>query len=373
MKKLLVFLLCLLMIGCTPKTNSQPDTPQENPLRKITFTSFEAGFDTVFYLTLYSTESDQTLQTLFNECVQIAYSYHKRFDIYNNYDGINNIKTINDNAGIQPVAVDKDVIEMLKIAKEMNQMSNGEFDVTYGSVLKVWHNYRDAAEPPKKGPIPNDLELQEASKHVGWDHVLINEDDSTVYIDEAGISLDVGGIAKGFTTEKLADYLSARGITTAILNFGGNNRVMGTKPDGTAWGLGIEQPGTQSAMVAVSLNAPISAVTSGDYHRYYVSEDGNTYHHIIDPSTLYPSDHFHSVTIYTKNSGYADALSTSLFTMSVEDGIELIKTFNQTYPDTPASAVWIMDTEKAFDTPHSFKTNGYFVTYTEDLEGKIKH
>ena len=144
MKKLLVFLLCLLMIGCTPKTNSQPDTPQENPLRKITFTSFEAGFDTVFYLTLYSTESDQTLQTLFNECVQIAYSYHKRFDIYNNYDGINNIKTINDNAGIQPVAVDKDVIEMLKIAKEMNQMSNGEFDVTYGSVLKVWHNYRDA-------------------------------------------------------------------------------------------------------------------------------------------------------------------------------------------------------------------------------------
>ena len=96
-------------------------------------------------------------------------------------------------------------------------------------------------------------------------------------------------------------------------------------------------------------------------------------HTITSLIQLYPSDHFHSVTIYTKNSGYADALSTSLFTMSVEDGIELIKTFNQTYPETPASAVWIMDTEKAFDTPHSFKTNGYFVTYTEDLEGKIKH
>lgn len=365
-----MILLCFLLLGCTPDT--QPETP-ENQLRKVTFTSFEAGFDTVFYLTLYSTDNDETLLSIFNECVSIAYGYHQLFDIYNNYNGINNIKTINDNAGIVPVKVNADVIEMLKTAKEMNQMSNGEFDVTYGSVLKVWHNYRDAAEAAGKGPVPNDEELKSAAEYVGWNHVIINEQDNTVYIDEKGVSLDVGGIAKGFTTEKLADYLASKDIETAIINFGGNNRVMGDKPDGTAWGLGIEQPGTQSAMVAVSLNAPISAVTSGDYHRYYVSEDGNTYHHIIDPSTLYPSEYFHSVTIYTKDSGYADALSTSLFTMSIEDGMKLVEQFNQTYPNTPASVVWIMDEDKAFDTSCSFKTSGYFVVYTEDLKGKIRH
>lgn len=370
LKKCLMILLCFLLLGCTPDT--QPETP-ENQLRKVTFTSFEAGFDTVFYLTLYSTDNDETLLSIFNECVSIAYGYHQLFDIYNNYNGINNIKTINDNAGIVPVKVNADVIEMLKTAKEMNQMSNGEFDVTYGSVLKVWHNYRDAAEAAGKGPVPNDEELKSAAEYVGWNHVIINEQDNTVYIDEKGVSLDVGGIAKGFTTEKLADYLASKDIETAIINFGGNNRVIGNKPDGTAWGLGIEQPGTQSAMVAVSLNAPISAVTSGDYHRYYVSEDGNTYHHIIDPSTLYPSEHFHSVTIYTKDSGYADALSTSLFTMSIEDGMKLVEQFNQTYPNTPASVVWIMDEDKAFDTSCSFKTSGYFVVYTEDLEGKIRH
>ena len=366
LKKFLMLLLCFLLLGCTPNTT-------ENQLRKVTFTSFEAGFDTVFYLTLYSTESDEKLLSTFNECVSMAYGYHQLFDIYNDYNGVNNIKTINDNAGIQPVEVNADVIEMLKTAKKMNQMSNGEFDVTYGSVLKVWHNYRDTATNTGKGPIPDDDELNAAAQHVGWDHILINEQNNTVYIDEKGISLDVGGIAKGFTTEKLANHLASKGVETAIINFGGNNRVMGSKPDGSAWGLGIEQPGTQNAMVAVSLNAPISAVTSGDYHRYYVSEDGNTYHHIIDPTTLYPSEHFHSVTIYTKDSGYADALSTSLFTMSVEDGRQLIQEFNTLHPDTPASVVWIMDEDKAFDTPYSFKTSGYFVTYTEDLSGKIRH
>lgn len=373
MKKIVMILLCFLMIGCTSQSGKQPDQSQNNEIQKVTYTSFEAGFDTVFYLTFYSAESEETLKTIFNECVGMAYSYHKLFDIYNNYDGINNIKTINDNAGIQAVQVDEAIIEMLNIAKEMNTMSNGEFDVTYGAVLKVWHNYRDAAESSKVGPVPDDNELKEAVKTVGWDHIIINEEENTVYIDQTGVLLDVGGIAKGFTTEKLAGFLTLKGIETAIINFGGNNRVMGTKPDGSLWGLGIEQPGTQSAMVAVSMNAPISAVTSGDYHRYYISEDGNTYHHIIDPNTLYPSNHFHSVTIYTKDSGYADALSTSLFTMDVEDGQKLIEQFNKIYPDTPASAVWVMDEDKAFNTEYGFKTAGYFVTYTKDLHGKIRH
>ena len=364
MKKLCLILLSLLLIGCTA---------EKKEVQKLSYTSFEAGFDTVFYLTFYSSESEEKLQSIFNECVDLAYSYHQLFDIYNNYEGINNLKTINDNAGIAPVKVNPDIIELLQISKEMNEMSNQEFDVTYGSVLKVWHNWREEAETAESGPIPDDSLLQEAQKTVGWQHVQIDTVHNTVYLDQKGVQLDVGGIAKGFTTEKLAAFLDKKHIDTAIINFGGNNRVIGTKPDGSDWGLGIEQPGSASAMLAVKLPGPVSAVTSGDYHRYYVSADGNTYHHIIDPQTLYPANHYHSVTIYTKDSGYADALSTSLFTMSVEGGKELLAQFNQKYPDTPASAVWIMDEDKAFETKHSITKAGYFITYTEDLEGKISH
>ena len=378
MKKILIFLLCALMTGCTVSQNTQqPDaaaTPDvSTEIRKTTYTSFEAGFDTVFYLTFYSSASDETLKGIFDECVELAYSYHQLFDIYHTYEGVNNIKTINDNAGIEPVTVQSDIIEMLVLAKEMNEMSNGEFDVTYGAVLKLWHNWREEAESTGTGPVPDQAQLLEAQKNVGWQHIQIDEENSTVYIDQEGISLDVGGIAKGFTVEKLASFLTSKGIDTAIINFGGNNRVLGTKPDGSAWGLGIEQPGTSSAMVAIKLNGETSAVTSGDYHRYYLSEDGNLYHHIIDPQTLFPSIHFHSVTIYTKDSGYADALSTSLFTMSVEDGQKLLDEFNTLHPDTPASAVWMMDEDKAIDTEYGFYKSGYFVVYSADLEGKIDY
>lgn len=376
MKKLLILCLCILLAGCVSSpAQDETDNPSvhtpSSEIKKSTYTSFEAGFDTVFYLTFYSTESEEKLQSIFNECVQLAYSYHKQFDIYNDYPDVQGIKAINDNAGKKAVKVSADVIEMLKIAKEMNEMSFGEFDVTYGSVLQVWHNWRDEAADTGKGPIPDQALLKEAEKNVGWEHVIFDEENSTVYLDQEGIRLDVGGIAKGFTVEKIATFLSLKGVDTAIINFGGNNRVIGSKPDKSNWGLGIEQPGTTSAMVAISLPGPVSAVTSGDYHRYYVSEDGNTYHHIIDPQTLFPAAHFHSVTIYTKDSGYADALSTSLFTMSVEEGQKLIDEFNLKYPDTPASAVWIMDEALSFDTEYGFKKASYFITYTADLQGKI--
>ncbi len=376
MKKILILLICVLLTGCFSSsvqddTGNPPANTPSSEITKTTFTSFEAGFDTVFYLTFYSAQSQQQLQSIFNECVAMAYSYHKMFDIYNSYPDVSGIKAINDNAGKQPVQVSSEVIEMLKIAKEMNEMSHGEFNITYGSVLEVWHNWREEAKDTGTGPVPDEVLLKEAEKNVGWQHVIIDEENNTVYLDQKGIRLDVGGIAKGFTVEKIAAFLASKGVETAIINFGGNNRVMGSKPDKSNWGLGIEQPGTTSAMVAISLPGPVSAVTSGDYHRYFVSEDGNTYHHIIDPQTLFPATHFHSVTIYTKDSGYADALSTSLFTMNVEEGQQLIDEFNLKYPETPASAVWIMDDNQAFETEYGFKKAGYFITYTPDLHGKI--
>lgn len=373
MKKLFMILLSLLLIGCTAP--QQPDDPvpsaSADPVVKTTFTSFEAGFDTVFYLTFYSSKSQDELKAIFNESVALAYSYHQLFDIYNTYPNINNVKTINDHAGIEPVKVDKAIIEMLKLAKEMNQMSHGEFDVTYGSVLKVWHNYREEYESTGKGPVPNTNELTKAEISTGWEHIHIDEEAETVYIDQSDVSLDVGGIAKGFATEKIAAFLELKGIDTAIINFGGNNRVIGSKPDGSLWGLGVEEPGTGSTLLAVDLAGPVSVVTSGDYHRYYISEDGNTYHHIIDPETLYPAVHYRSVTIFTKDSGYADALSTSLFTMNIEDGKALLNEFNKAHPETPASAIWICDKDKK--TEEGFVTGNFFITSTEDLKNKVRH
>ena len=149
----------------------------------------------------------------------------------------------------------------------------------------------------------------------------IDEKAGTVRITDADASLDVGAIAKGYAVEQAARWLEDKGISGYVLNVGGNIRVTGTKPDGNGWITGIREPDLSSskAFALVIELKDISCVTSGDYERYFVSK-GTSYHHLIDPQTLYPARFFTSVTVLTKDSAEADALSTAFFCMSLERG-----------------------------------------------------
>lgn len=361
--------ICLIA-GCSSKP-AQSST--EKKIDSYSNTSLQEVFDTVYSFKEY-TDNKELAASHFKTSENQLQKYTQLFDIYNDYEGVNNLKTINDNAGIQPVKVDPVIISMLKTAKNFYDWSNGEFDITIGSLLKVWHTYREEGialnEEGKEGKVPSKSELEAAAKNKGWEYVQIDEDDSTVYITNPDVSLDVGGIAKGYATELCAKTMKETGMTTGILNVGRNIRLLGEKEDGN-WSVGITDPEGKypNGLVVLSFKEEESVVTSGDYERYYKADDGQIYPHIVDPSTMYPARLYRSVSILTEDSGAADCLSTALFTMSIEEGKQLLKTYTEK-TGKEAGAIWI--TEKDKTQNEEYKTVGdYNVICTDNLEDKI--
>lgn len=279
----------------------------------------------------------------FEEQVQIIYDnlkeYHELYDIYNNYDGINNLKTINDNAGINPVKVDKKIIDLLLFSKETYELTNGKVNIAFGAVLEVWHEYRTKGiEEPQMAKIPPMELLEKLSAHTDINKMIINEEESTVFLEDSEMSLDVGGIAKGYATERVSEIAEQNGFTSALISVGGNVRSIGTRYEKEKyWNVGVQNPDMDSEEenLAILNLSNMSLVTSGVYQRYYTVE-GKQYHHIIDSDTLMPSDYFTAVSILCKDSGMADALSTAIFNMSYEDGLKLIESIDNT------EAIWIL-------------------------------
>jgi thiamine biosynthesis lipoprotein len=370
------FISLTMLCSCTSSTASASASPSDSGLQTYQNVSVDAGFDTVLVYQ-EATDSKDLFDTHFNEAVDLFKYYNNLFDIYNNYDGLNNLKTINDNAGIAPVTVSSDIIDMLKKAKQFYEYSNGEFDVTMGSLLKVWHKYREEGitknEDGEQGDLPSDEELSEAASYKGWDYIQIDEEASTVYITDPNVSLNVGGIAKGYATEKIADQLQSEGVVHAAINAGGNNRTLGDKADGTTWNVRIQNPTGSDNLMVVSESGEESFVTSGDYERYYTATDGNRYHHIIDPSTNYPASYYHSVTIVTKDSGTADCLSTTLFTMSYEEGLATIEAYKAANPDTDVDVIWMADKDSDVlkDCPNSKVVGDLYIAWTDGLNDHI--
>lgn len=265
---------------------------------------------------------------------------HKLYDIYNDYDGLNNLKTINDNAGIAPVKVDADIIELLKLSKQAYHDTGGIFNITLGPVLKIWHDYRAAGiDDIGAAKLPPMEDLREASLNTDIENLIIDEEKSTAYLKEAGMSIDVGSVAKGYAAEKAVLAAKEAGMESALVSVGGNIIAVGKPLDDTRdrWGVGIQDPKKDVGDVSnvadtVFLNDK-AVVTSGSYQRYYVV-DGKTYSHIIDPETLMPADKYNSVTVIHESSAMADALSTAVFILPEKEAEVLLRQHG-------ASALWI--------------------------------
>lgn len=264
--------------------------------------------------------------------------YHRLYDIYNDYDGVKNIKTINDNAGVAPVEVSRDIIDLLLFSKEMYTKTEGQMNVAMGSVLKIWHDYREAGiNNPESAKLPDMEELQTASVYCDIDEIVIDEVAMTVYLPDANMSLDVGSIGKGYAVQRIAEYAKKIGMESVLLSVGGNVCAVGSKPDGSDWRVGIQNPDLNSEETYVQKIdvADVCVVTSGDYQRYY-TVDGVKYCHIIDTDTLMPANYFPSVSIVTTDSGLADALSTSVFNMPFEEGLAFVNSLDG------VEAMWIL-------------------------------
>lgn len=317
-------------------------TGETDTLKKFTKTYLDY-FDTVSVIVGYDTDENS-----FNEkcdfIEQQLSEYNNLYDIYKSYEGINNIRTINQKAGIEPVKVDARIIDLLEYCKSVYELTKGNVNVAMGSVLSVWHDYRtEGINDPQNAKLPTTDELVNAAKHTDFSLVKINRENSTVYLEDTEMSLDVGAIGKGYATEQIAKALIEKGIKNYTLNIGGNIRTIGSRADGTPWTAAITNPDTESenpSVMTVKLNGQ-SFVTSGSYQRFY-EVDGKKYHHIIDSKTLFPKNTFTSVSVLSKDSGLADALSTALFNMSFEEGKTLIDAIEG------VEVLWITDTYEMF-------------------------
>ena len=324
-RRILGLVICIPLLLCIFSSCDLFEKETVEPAKQAR--SFYDYFNTMCTVISYKGDSGAEFDSNCNAINSLLNDYHKLFDIYYEYAGINNLKTVNKNAGISPVKVDKRLIDFLLYAKEVYTLTNGKTNIAMGSVLKLWHNEREIGlDDPQSAKLPDSNALKEAAKHTDINALIINEEECTVYLSDPKMSLDVGALGKGYATEKAAELLLERGVSSYVLNFGGNIRAIGTKVSGEGWITGITNPDKESgeSFVCRVVIKDISLVTSGDYERYYVV-DGKKYHHVIDPDTNMPAGYFSSVSIFTCDSGLADALSTALFCMSYEDGLALVK------------------------------------------------
>lgn len=299
-------------------------------------------FDTVTTIVGYS-DSEESFNAIAQEARALIEEYHRLYDIYNDYEGINNIKTINDKAGIAPVKVDKKIVDMLTFAVSESRTTGGAVNVAMGAVLSIWHDYRDAGlENPEGATLPPTEKLAEAALHTNIDDMIIDVAASTVYLADPLMRLDVGAVAKGYATEMVARHFEEAGVTSLLISIGGNVRAIGGKPSGSggrveSWAIGVQNPDKSSArseLMLLNING-LSVVTSGISERYY-TVDGVNYHHIINHETLMPSSYFAQVTIICRHSGEGDSLSTALFNMPLDRGREYVESL------ADVEAVWIM-------------------------------
>jgi len=323
MKKIIPILLALVLtMGLIPGASAD----------KVKYSAVQLDlFDTVTSVIGYAdskAEFDAAAERFHSEMLV----WNDLFDIYNDYEGVVNLKTVNDAAG-ETVAVPAELMEFLLYARDVAEMTDGRVDITLGPVLLLWHEAREyGIAHPAEAYLPDEEALKEAMTHTGFDKVELDAENNTVRLTDPLARLDVGALAKGYAAQKVCEGFE----TGYLISVGGNVLCTGPKPvsPGT-WSVGVQNPFEPNGYnyPTVMRISGGSVVTSGDYQRYYTVDDVN-YHHIIDPDTLYPSLYHKSVTIICEDSGIGDALSTALFLMSVEDGTALLEKFG-------AEALWI--------------------------------
>ena len=293
--------LIFSLIGCT---NSNDDS---KPLSKT-----EYFMGTVVTVTLYDNKSEKIIDKAFEEVKKIEQL------VSINMEGTE-LDEVNNNAGIKPVKVSDDTYNIIKKGLEYSSLTNGSFDITIGPLVKLW----SIGLPEAK--VPTIEEIKEKFQYINYNDVELNNSEKTVFLKKPGMIIDLGGIAKGYTADVIAQTLKDEGVEKAIIDLGGNIYALGEKAENTLWRIGIQNPDQTRGEIVGSINVKDkSIVTSGIYERF-IEQDGVKYHHILSPKSGYPYDNeIAGVTIISDKSIDGDALSTSVFSMGITKGLEFI-------------------------------------------------
>lgn len=315
--------------------------------------TFFDTFDTVVTLTYFAPD-EETFQKYLTYTHDEFLRLHKLYDNYHEYEGLTSVMTVNRLAGQGPVEVDPDLFDILEFSLDHYEASLGKVNIALGPVLSLWHEAREAAgahegaEDEDQGStsgkevrLPDKAALEEANRHTDLAKLRLDKAARTVAFDDPKMALDLGAVAKGYATEKVAKGLEAMGMKNGLLSAGGNVRLFGYHPQGRPWKVGVEDPKTNDrdqALAAMKMESGSSMVTSGDYQRYFVV-DGKRYNHIIDPKTLYPATLYPSVSVVAGDSGLADFLSTTFFLCNKEEAARVLENYKKQGVDL--GVIWV--------------------------------
>jgi len=324
-------LIFLLVVGAGCSTSS---LFTDKPYKETQFL-----MDTIIEITAYGNGNEAGVKAAFAEFKRIN-------ELTNRFDESSQVSKINQAAGQEKVQVDPDVITMLKLARSRSEQLNGALDVSVGALTELW-------SVGHKGEfVPSDAEIKALLPLVNFQLIEIDDKANTVFLPKAGMRIDLGAVAKGYADRKAIDALKAGGIKSALVNAGGDVRIIGKRPDGQPWRIGVQDPRDSEGIAAKIALADWDVLeTSGDYQRFFIKDDVR-YSHIIDPRTGYQPREIASVTIVAKADNNVDILSTAMFVLGVEKGQQLLKQ----YPGT--EAIFITTDGKKIITP--------------GLEGKIE-
>ena len=312
-------------------------------------------FDTVVVITAFF-ENQSEFDSLSAQIHEELQNYHRMFDIYNEYDGLTNACTVNKKAGSgENIAVPAALHDLITLGKEMYASTGGSVNIAFGAVTCLWHEAREKAQGSDGSSaagsegrtdasvLPSEDALREAAKHCDIEKVIIT-DDSCVRLDDPLMSLDLGAIGKGFALQRIRGRLSSEKKMGILINAGGNVAPQGDKgmhktgDKGVPWTIAIEEPDAKSGQPyadVLQIDGRKCVVTSGTYQRYF-EVDGVRYHHIIDKDTLRPENRYLSVSVINRDSGMADAYSTAVFNMDLEEGRAFVERTDD------LEALWIL-------------------------------
>jgi len=272
------------------------------------------------YITCQVLTEDEALAKAGLDGVEKAFLEIDR--LTNRFDQKSDVSAVNKNAGIAPVKVSQDVFIIVQTAIEWSDKTDGAFNILIGSAMDLW------GFGTEKPMVPAKEELAQALAETDYHKIVLNAEQSTLFLPDKGMVMDLGGVAKGYATDKAVAALKKLGIENALINAGGNVYAMGSKAEGVPWKVGVQDPQDPQGIAAVLSASNSALVSSGDYQRYF-EVDGIRYHHILDPATGCPARASRGTTVIMKSATVADVLSTALFVKGPAKGIELAESLNE--------------------------------------------
>ncbi len=279
----------------------------------------ELILDTIFEVTIFvdeEIEGDPLVREAFDK-VRALEKVMSRFVTNSDVD------KINQQAGKEPVEVDPRTFYVIEKSLYFGEASQGKFDVTIAPLLNLWGFGTGEEREPPEGE-----EIEEVLPLVDYQEIELDEENMSVFLPREEMALDLGGIAKGYIVDEIAEFLEGEGVEHGTVNAGGDIRALGTRLDGNPWRIGITHPRDRENIIAVIPVTQEAIVTSGDYERYF-NHEGERYHHILDPDTGQPAGEVLSVTVVAPDCITADSLSTAVFVLGVEEGMALLESMSQ--------------------------------------------